>query len=290
MKKAIKTIANETGLLLKDCIQLILFFVRYLSHGRAKMALATESMEKCLYVLGNGPSLKTFLQDNEIDRTAVDLCCVNFSPMTDLFKEIKPRYLFFADPGLYNLNDQRVQKTAAGLETIDWPLTLVVIHDKLEKAKTIYSKNPTIDFISAPTYPLLLHSKLLRKYCFRLWKRGVSMPSPINVIIFAIFTGINLGYKKMYLYGVEHSLLKETFVNNDNIPCLYSAHFYGAPEKPWGTKHPDGTLYNIADLLEDFAKLFRAYFILNDYSHYIGDVSITNRTKGSWIDAFPREV
>lgn len=289
MRRLLKDSIKESGAVLYDCLQFLVFLFRYITHSRANFALAKDAQRKSLYILGNGPSLKHFLVENDLDRDNVDTCCVNFSPMTDLFMDIKPRYLFFADPGLYNLKDQRVQKTILGIESIDWPMTIVVIHNKLETAKSIYGKNPKIDIISAPQYYLKTKSKLFMKISFSLWKKGKTMPAPLNVIVFALYSGMNLGYKNIFLFGVDHSLLKETFVNKDNIPCLYSAHFYGAPEKPWGSKHPDGTLYDIADLLIDFAQVFKMYHKLAAYASYVGSVNIVNRTKDSWIDAFPRE-
>ena len=115
------------------------------------------------------------------------------------------------------------------------------------------------------------------------------MPRPHNVLIANIKVAIELKYKQVFLFGADHSWMKEIFVTEDNQVYLTQKHFYDektakADVMYYGTKNERR---NIAQVLEKFVHSFNSYYLLNDYAKKSG-VEVYNATRGSFIDAFPR--
>ena len=126
--------------------------------------------------------------------------------------------------------------------------------------------------------------------CFRhfFYKKGLSMPKAQNVLVPSIFNAINMGYKEICLYGVDHSWTRTLCVNNQNLVCAIDSHFYDTTEKKMEPylKRP-GESFMLHELLRAFANMFESYQILRNYADYMG-CRIINYTKDSFIDAFER--
>jgi hypothetical protein len=104
-----------------------------------------------------------------------------------------------------------------------------------------------------------------------------------NVLNAAIFVALNVGYKKLYLYGADHSWLKDLFVDQDNNICSYQNHFYDDNKIPY--KMAKGSLkLGIQGIID----AFESYEILENYSKSI-NATIINKTQGSYIDIFKYE-
>lgn len=283
MKRLIKQSFN----IFIDLMRLTLFYVKFMIHGHYRLKRNEVKKSVPLYILGNGPALSLVSSELESNGDA-DICCVNFSPLTNLFFDLQPSFLVFADSILFNAENEQVRQLRKAMMRVDWDMVLIVRQNKIKQAYSLYGGNNKIKFIAFPLDILQVNSPLFQKTKYKLWKKGITMPSPINVIVAAIFCGINLGYDKIYLYGVDHSWLKDTYVSDQNIPCLKDTHYYGVKDVPWAT-HPNGNHFELSEVLEGFTLLFKEYKELQRYSEYLGNVQIINRTKGSWIDAFRRE-
>lgn len=286
MKKSWNNFLNET--VLGKCLKLFLYQIRY---QHFKDPFEGSQSDKPLYILGNGPSLKEI--SSQIDRDKVDLCAVNDSIITDLYLTLKPEMHVFLDP-LYFMQEGRdsnvdlVDKVLYTIENvIDWPLKIIVPFSAsrafLQRCQL--NKQITIQYFNPQSW--FFHSVKLNKFSYFLYNHNFIMPKPQNVMIASIYCAIRLGYKKIFLYGVEHSWLKYTYVTKGNLVCLTDRHFYGKNDRPWA--YPDGKPMKLFELLERLASTFKAYFELRYYADYLGDVRIINKTDNSFIDAFEKE-
>ena len=280
MKKKLKNILEYIG----DFVLLLLFYIRYVSNRCVKFPLKGGNL-KSISVLGNGPSLKAFIEThNVLDKDAI---CVNFSPLTDAFYVIRPKYLVLIDPEFYNVSNESVMSLSEAIRTkVTWEVTIITTKAHLQKAASLYG-GKNIRFESLPQIPFEPRTKRFIEYRNRMFRKGITMPSAQNVAIAAIFMAINSGYKQVNLYGLEHSWLKDTYVSENNIPCLKDEHYYGTQDVPWAF-NSDGTPWKLYQLMEALGLVFKGYIDLQVYADYLGDVKIINKTKGSWIDAFER--
>lgn len=250
--------------------------------------------EKCnpLFILGNGPSLSK-IKEEITDRSNVDLCCVNFSVLTDIFYDLKPDVLIFADPCFFNdVADtqlkHKVDEVYKSITTkINWSINIQIPYNVSDTFFRICSSNKNVTITYYTTCDWKTSCNIAKKIKLSLFKRSIICPSVQNVVVGAIYNAINRGYKDIYLYGVEHSWLKYTYINNKNENCFVDEHYYGNTERVW--KHADGTPIPLHELLSMLANTFRSYFELKEYADYLGDVRIINKTPGSFIDAFDRE-
>jgi hypothetical protein len=115
------------------------------------------------------------------------------------------------------------------------------------------------------------------------------MPRVQNVLVAAIYVGICLNYKRIDLFGVEHSWLKYLSVNSMNEVCLTNHHFYdkeSVTTKTWREiQNQDARL---CDVLRMYANMFEAYFVLQEFALKM-KTQVFNMTENSFIDAFKRQ-
>lgn len=285
MSKVLRNTMKKLTHFLFDLVQLFLFFVRYLLHGGRRYPMQTCSLSG-IDILGNGPSLKKYIDNrHKKDR---DSLCVNFSPLTDEFYFIRPKYLVLIDPEFYNEENEKVKKLKNAIASkIDWNLKIITIISHLKKAKKMYMGD-NIEFIGLPNILYNPKTKHFLKIKHKLFKWGATLPSAQNVAIAAIYVAINSGYKSIHLYGLEHSWLKDTFVTADNVVCLKDIHYYGTQNIPWAY-NKDGSTWKMRQVLYALSLMFKGYDELRLYADYLGSISIINKTSESWIDAFERE-
>jgi hypothetical protein len=249
---------------------------------------------KKLAVLGNGPSLKNVLlerKDNNILKEA-DLFVVNDFCVYNEFVEIKPKYYMLSDP-VYFLSESPLKDKVDGVYAIlngevSWPMFLYIQYFAwkiINWKEKIINKNITV---------IPLHSFEYKGYQgFRNWflKHGLSSESYGTVVLNAELIGINIGYKELYLYGVDHTFFDNICIDENNQLCNIMSHFYDDKPllKPIVNYHSTGKekRYTMAEYLARSAKLFHGHEILNEYATYCSS-KIYNCTKNSLIDAYKR--
>lgn len=269
---------------IEDFILLLLFIVRYLLHGCERFPLRKSSLYG-IDILGNGPSLRQYIENGY--KTGRDSLCVNFSPLTDEFYKVHPKYLVLIDQIFYDEKNEKTKELRAAIhKRIDWNLKIITFQSNLKTAKKIYGGN-NINFIGLPQISYNPQTDYFKKIRNVLFKWGMTMPSAQNVVIAAIFFSINEGYKNINLYGVEHSWLKDTYVTSDNMVCLKDSHYYGTEKIPW-SYNEDGTTWKMSQVLYALYHVFKGYDELQQYANYLGRIIIDNKTSDSWIDAFEK--
>ncbi len=273
--------------------------VMLLSHFFVKKIKAGN--ESCV-LLGNGPSLTGFLEEGETFLKGKSTFCVNFFCRTAQYTSIRPNYYVFVSLEYFEkgeIESWNVDRQHT-LETIvtktDWPMTLLV-PSKAKKSKEwqkIISANPNITIAYFNTTPI----EGLQFIDHWLFRNGLGMPRPHNVLIPSLMVALNAGYKKIYVTGADHSWTKEIHVSEENEVLLRQKHFYGKQtEKEKINKNTDRPqpMYvggstrkrRLHEVLMKFVHSFGAYWQLRAYADAI-NVKILNITPGSFIDAFER--
>lgn len=275
VKQVLRTIIT----LMKKSIASLTWSIRLVSNSDLKNHIPKQVSGQLLTILANGPSLKDNL--NQIDYTQGEFLVVNDFYKSPYYKKIKPQYHVLMDP-LYFRNNEDIKPFA---EAVDWDMKLFVPYTAWKGVDILRNMpNKHIEVI-----PCILVSYNGFE-CFRNWiyQHGLAMPKAQNVLVASIFAGINMGYKKIRLYGVDHSWTESIRVNNKNEVCLTDSHFYDKEEVqllPW--KKWTGEPYKIYEVLRDLANTFDSYHRIERYARHVG-CHVVNMTHGSYIDAFER--
>ncbi len=246
--------------------------------------------DKSIAILGNGPSLIKDIEKlikNDIDNYLV----VNDFISSSLFNSVRPKYYILADPAYFdpNINDKSIEETLRLLCEIEYELFLFVPFIYFE----IFSVNNPNSISNINLKVIPYHTNEYRGFeriRFYLYRAGLSMPKVQNVIIPAIFNSINMGYRNVYLLGVDHSWMTDLRVDENNNVCTIVRRFYDNNSDNILTpflkisKEP----YKIFEILSDLSITFFGYHILEKYSQ-IQKCKIYNLTMDSFIDAFEKK-
>ncbi|TCO88916.1 hypothetical protein EV202_12324 [Bacteroides heparinolyticus] len=234
------------------------------------------------YIFGNGPSLANFIKKEDVNGR--DLFAVNFFGNTDMFFIAKPSNYIVLDNILIgtaqrDYNKEQVEQLYDIISKVTWPMTFYYpnngkkdIIDGLTKNKNItvciYNMTPVSGFDNV---------------CFWLYKKSLGMPLPQNISNAAVFCAINAGYKKIYLYGVEHSWLKIFDVDPETHRIFMNdGHFYENKNMRYFEKG------EYCKWVLDIHNALKSHFVLRDYADYLG-VKIINKTPASFIEAYEFE-
>ena len=246
---------------------------------------------KTVKILANGPSLKTDF--GSLIPTDEILVLNNFF-LHEKFYIYKPQYYVIVDPMYFEekfwrgLPDENIYKV---IVNINWDITFFIPYKYYDYFRSKVN-NPHVSIKTLYRYPFL-HSFFPSKIECILYKLGISCPTTQNVLIPSIYAMINMGFSKIYLYGTDHSWTSQLLVNHLNQVCISDSHFYDENEcslQPW--LKANGAPYRMHEILYDLSNAFKTYHELENYASYIspiGGISIINKTKKSFIDAFVKE-
>lgn len=244
---------------------------------------ASAATERTLVVMGNGPSLRDAIDSHSALLRRHSLLSVNFAPLTPDFFALRPDIhlladgIFFAEPKQGN-----VAEMWSALAGADWPMLLYIpaSHRGCPEIAALPANIGVRYFNLTPAsgWKWLVHA---------LFRRGLAMPRPRNVLVPAIMTGIREGFRRIVLVGADHGWSKTLWVNDNNRVITVQPHFYEDNEKERQRVEDLYKDIHIHQIYESFAIAFRSYFAVKDYADSRG-VEIVNATPGSFIDAFPR--
>ncbi len=243
-------------------------------------------------VLGNGPALADELPEllaHAADGSR-DFLAVNFFAQDERFGELRPAYYVLSDPMFFRDSAER-ERVAALYRTMNervtWPMNLYVQYYNPERFDYRAAlPNPHIRIVP-------FHTQMYRGFRtleFRLFRRGLGSANFGTVVQIGAYIALLLGYKRIELYGVDHTLLEGLCVDDENRLCRADRHYYDGdrtvPARPMFQKVPPRP-YTMATYLAEVAELFRGHEVLRDYAATRG-AKIVNCTKGSMIDAYER--
>lgn len=236
-----------------------------------------------IIIMGNGPSLNGTIEANSDILRKLPTMAVNFAANAPVFREIKPRFYVLADPYFFsNAEDSNLKRLWSELESIDWPCTLYVPASMRKKAcKAIRSQTVSVEGFNAvgtDGFEGLNHF---------LFRHGLAMPRPRNVLIPSIMLAIHAGFRTIDIVGADHSWMKTLSVAEDNEVVSIQEHFYSDNAEEKARVRHEYRGYNLYQIVESFAVAFKSYIDIRAYADKRG-VKIYNCTPGSFIDAFPR--
>lgn len=282
-----KIIINKILFFFSDLLGLIKPLIYHLQYQHFKNEIININPNRPLIIMGNGPSAKVEIE-KQIENKTADICTVNFSGISDYFFSLQPQYYVFSDPNFHiKKNEGNFSKLFSNFEEVDWNMILYIPYYFPKSFKKDIEKNKNIKifrFCQVDWEPNLFFFKKLK--CF-FYKRGLLAPKIKNVIVPCICTGILRGYRDIYLYGVEHTWTKSTFVNEKNQVMLMDEHFYGNKTTPWMSYGKPCKMHILMQMMHD---VFKSYWSVRDFADSLGNVRIINCTKGSFIDAFERKM
>lgn len=242
--------------------------------------------ERPVIIMGNGPSLRSFIDEGEPLREDFDLMAVNFAANAEEFRALRPQLYILADPHFFNgmAKDPNVARLWKNLRAVTWPMTLWLPANHRRLLWAIIGRLP--ENITVKWYnltPVEGHTALSRL----LISSGMGMPRPRNVLIPAIMMAMRSGYRKIFLVGADHTWSRSLWVDDENHVVSVQPHFYKDNEKEKQRVTAEYAGYHLHDILQSLTIAFRSYFDIRSYADAKG-VSIINATPGSFIDAFPR--
>lgn len=254
-----------------------------------KMVLLTKYPLSCplkpiskeLVLLGNGPSLKLFLQEKGDFMKGKDLMMVNYAAVSEAFSLHKPRYYLLLDPAFFQ-KEENIGKIFIPLaEKTGWDMCLFVPYwaKKIKAWQQALKGNSHIKLIFFNPVPV----EGFDSFCHFCFDRQWGMPRPRNVLVAGLMLGIRCGFSTIYMTGADHSWLRELWVDDENVVHTDSAHFY---DKKGAVTQ--ATSYDMFFWMNSFAIAFRSYKQVERYARKKG-VEIYNVTPGSYIDAFRRK-
>lgn len=244
-------------------------------------------------ILGNGPSL-----GGELPRLMAaaasgerDFLAVNFFAEDERFTALRPACYVLSDPMFFRDSAYR-DRVAAFYRTlnerVNWPMTLYVQYYNPEGFDyRAVLPNPCIRIVPFHTQTY----SGFRRLEFWLYRHGLGSANFGTVVQVGEYIALLLGYRRLELYGVDHTLLDGLCVDEKNRLCRIDRHYYddgeAAVPKPIFQKVPP-VPYTVATYLAEVAELFRGHEVLRDYADSLG-ARIVNCTRGSLIDAYERE-
>jgi PAS domain-containing protein len=244
-------------------------------------------------ILGNGPALAEELPHllEEMRGGDRDFLAVNFFAEDERFTELRPAYYVLSDPMFFRDTTERQRVEAlyrAMNERVAWPMNLYVQYYNPERFDYRAAlPNPNIRIVPFHT----LTYRGFRRLEFWLYRHGLGSANFGTVVQVGEYIVLLLGYKRIELYGVDHTLLEGLCVDDANRLCRADRHYYDGGEpadpRPMYQKVPRRP-YTMAVYLAEVAELFRGHEVLRDYARSLG-ARIVNRTRGSMIDAYERE-
>lgn len=273
-------------------LNLIIVIVKLPSHIKSRKIMKSNH-KSTLNILGNGPSLKDdyskLISKNLSD---CDYMAVNSFATTDMYEMIKPTYYVICDPTFFsnevidNFRALQNEVFTAINEKTKWNLTLFV-HSNAQKHSPFISilnnKNVTIHFIN--NIPVIDGSQKVNNFLF---KYQLANPLFQNVLVAAIYIGIQLKYSTIYIWGADHSWHEDFILGKDNILYTPDKHFYDTDEKFQPHINAEGKPIKVFEEFSSLARVFKIYVSLQSYSEYV-NCKIINRSSKTWIDAFQRD-
>ena len=248
---------------------------------------AGKPKDERLIIMGNGPSLRETIADHLEILKMSNTLAVNFAANADTYRDLKPDLYVLADPHFFRTGadgkstDPNVVRLWDNIAATDWQMTLYV-PCKAKLPEAIRKNNN----ITVKRYNLTPGEGLAGPVHW-LYRKGLAMPRPRNVLIASIMIALREGYRDIYIVGADHTWSRDLWVDDKNRVISVQKHFYKDNDKEFERVAQEYAGYHLHDILNSLTIAFRSYHQIADYAGSIG-AKITNCTPGSFIDAFPR--
>ena len=280
-RKVARKMANLVFDRIKDLQGILLVFLFSSLRVSIKLKRLQIWHESCM-VLVNGPSLKNQINYIKSNRLTNELLAVNFFCNSDTFWELKPSLYCVADPLVFNDSEvnaviqKRLEEFVTNFNAIDWNCRLFY--------PAHFSRDSILDLVDNPFViktpynfvPVSGKSAIIQW----LYSSGLALPTPESVVIPAIYLPITLGFKSLFLFGTDHSWIRDFRVNSDNTSSFGLDHFTG-PE----SHTPNDR--SVSQFMLSQYRLFDSHDSLRRYSDTM-KCNIQNATLESFIDVYQK--
>ena len=220
------------------------------------------------------------------------IIAVNNFVYSHYYEQLKPSYYilnppeYFVENGPTPAHGEIRERLYRGLVTkTTWPMYVFVpmIAAKTDFWKVRLAQNKNLKIVYYNTTPVEGWFPIV-KYLFK-WNLGMARPH--NVLIPSIFVALNMGFKKLFVFGADHSWHEELKISEDNRMMVNHEHFYDQAKQVGAMHKLDGQEYKMHDVLRKLYLSFKAYYVILDYAHSL-KAEIYNASAKSYIDAFLR--
>lgn len=256
-----------------------------MSRGRSPLPRDLSNADE-LVILANGPSLNKTVETQKEFLDSRTLMAVNFCATSSIYTELRPEIYLIADP-LFWIVDEKMNRLFGALaQKTTWPIHFFIPYkaNKKPQWKNILKDNGNIKIHYYNTTPI----EGFDRFTDMVYKSGLGMPRPHNVLIPAIAVALRMSFKKIYLAGADHSWLPEIVVTDNNEVLMNQKHFYDHnTSSAQKVSKEDLSSSNLHTILYHMHVAFKSYFVLQRYALKMGK-EVINITPGSFIDAFPR--
>jgi hypothetical protein len=275
-----------------NTVPTIVSTLKILLHSKFRPKFPKAGKEDVI-ILGNGPSLNDLLNDErylQVLKTN-DCIAVNYFHKSEFFAVVKPKYYIVAGLEFWEDNfphsiESRLQLYQSLAKEVDWPMYFIIPYLARKKPfwKEIVSQNPHItilyfNYVIVEGFPSIKHA---------FYNRKLGQPRLQNIVGCCIMNMIWIGYKRIYLTGVEHSWLPNINVNKNNETLIGYQHFFNRETITSHMPKENNEAKKLHEVIYKFYTTFRGYW---DIKKYIAnkDVKIINLTESSFIDAFEKK-
>ena len=145
---------------------------------------------------------------------------------------------------------------------------------------------------SLPKYQNYERSKNFNKLRFLEYKQNKASPVMLNVTIAPIYLSINIGFSKVFIFGMDHSWHSTFKVNQDNVPVIYYDNFYKSNKEliPMYTDETFTSTYRVSELFKKYWKVHNVHEELNEYAKFM-NVNLYNcGGSDSFVDAYKKDL
>jgi len=277
--------------ILIDLVNSILSFGKIIILSKINTSLPRVSESNECVILGNGPSLTKSLEEEFDFIDNKKNICVNYFLLSDFYIKLQPEYYVLVAPEFWIENPPTEQHAISRQELFDkmnafttWNMFLfipVAARNSRFWKKIIWNNRIKIIYYNnTPVEGFDFINHLFFRY-------NLGMPRPHNVLIPSIFLSINMGFKKIYIVGADHSWHEELKIDNNNLVTVNHKHFYDKGQINFPMYKLDGKEYYIHDVFRKLYLAFQGYFVLSNYAKE-KNAKILNASKMSYIDAFEK--
>lgn len=276
---------------IEKIIQTFISILRLLFLSRFNVKIKKQYQANECLILANGPSLNSLIEQHHDFMQNKALFCVNFFPNTNYYSTFKPQFYVISAPELWR-NDAMSIYLKLSKELFEniaqkttWELSLFIPFEakKYKKWQQPLKNNSFIHIFYYNPTPIEGYFG----FCKKIYDWQWGMPRPHNVLIPSLMLAIKKGFKNIYIWGADHSWLKEISVDDNNQVLVNQKHFYDEnTSKPQPMNKLKGTR-RLHEVLIKFVHAFKGYFDINEYAVKKG-INIFNATPHSYIDAFKR--
>ncbi len=282
---------NSAQKFIDELFQTLFSFLKIILLSKFFVSLKKyNSPDEEVVILANGPCLTRDLELNSNFISARKKFCVNFFAIAKEYELLKPDYYALAAPEywLVKISDYFKQKKEelikSLIEKTVWHLTLLIPYQA--KGSDFHKRvgtNKMIRFVFYNNTPVE-GLNIFNRFFFKL---NLGMPRPHNILNPSIFLALNLGFKKIVLFGADHSWHEEIKVDKTNKVTVNHEHFYDGGKVQLPMYKLEGTEYFIHDIFRKLHLAFKGYFVLKNYADSL-NAKIYNASSKSYIDAFEK--